>query len=230
MEKKITILIPVYNEQKTLLKLLKEVNFLKVEHGAEIIVINDGSIDNSKKIIEENESYYDQFISYEKNKGKGFAVREGLKKSKGDYIIFQDADLEYDPQDIMKFFELIDKFAPDVILGSRFNYDKYSKSHSVMNKIGNLVLTNTFNLLYNTTFTDIYSCYLCIKKKHIKENSLNANGFDQQAEILTEVVKKGKNFFEVPINYNGRSKEDGKKIRFYHFFPVFFKILLKRFY
>ena len=156
MEKKITILIPVYNEQKTLLKLLKEVSFLKVEHGAEIIVINDGSIDNSKKIIEENQTYYDQFISYEKNKGKGFAIREGLKKSKGDYIIFQDADLEYDPQDIVKFLELIDKFAPDVILGSRFNYDKYSKSHNVMNKIGNLVLTSTFNLLYNTTFTDIY--------------------------------------------------------------------------
>jgi len=230
MEKKITILIPVYNEQKTLLKLLKEVSFLKVEHGAEIIVINDGSIDNSKKIIEENETYYDQFISYEKNKGKGFAIREGLKKSKGDYIIFQDADLEYDPQDIMKFFELIDKFAPDVILGSRFNYDRYSKSHSVMNKIGNLILTNTFNILYNTTFTDIYSCYLCVKKKYINENSLNANGFEQQAEILTEVIKKGKSFFEVPINYNGRSKEDGKKIRFYHFFPVFFKILLKRFY
>jgi glycosyltransferase involved in cell wall biosynthesis len=230
MEKKITILIPVYNEQKTLLKLLKEVSFLKVEHGAEIIVINDGSIDNSKKIIEENQTYYDQFISYEKNKGKGFAIREGLKKSKGDYIIFQDADLEYDPQDIVKFLELIDKFAPDVILGSRFNYDKYSKSHNVMNKIGNLVLTSTFNLLYNTTFTDIYSCYLCVKKKFINENSLKANGFDQQAEILTEVVKKGKNFFEVPINYNGRSKEDGKKIRFYHFFPVFFKIILKRFY
>lgn len=230
MEKKITILIPVYNEQKTLLKLLKEVSFLKVEHGAEIIVINDGSIDNSKKIIEENQTYYDQFISYEKNKGKGFAIREGLKKSKGDYIIFQDADLEYDPQDIVKFIELIDKFAPDVILGSRFNYDKYSKSHNVMNKIGNLVLTSTFNLLYNTTFTDIYSCYLCVKKKFINENSLKANGFDQQAEILTEVVKKGKNFFEVPINYNGRSKEDGKKIRFYHFFPVFFKIILKRFY
>ena len=153
-----------------------------------------------------------------------------MKKSKGDYIIFQDADLEYDPQDIVKFIELIDKFAPDVILGSRFNYDKYSKSHNVMNKIGNLVLTSTFNLLYNTTFTDIYSCYLCVKKKFINENSLKANGFDQQAEILTEVVKKGKNFFEVPINYNGRSKEDGKKIRFYHFFPVFFKIILKRFY
>ena len=81
--KKITILIPVYNEQNGLN--YKEVNFLKVEHGAEIIVINDGSIDNSKKIIEENEAYYDQFITYEKNKGKGFAIREGLKNQKGLY-------------------------------------------------------------------------------------------------------------------------------------------------
>ncbi len=230
MEKKLTIIIPVYNEEKTLLELLKQVNFLKTDHGAEIILINDGSEDSSKNIIEKNENFYDQFISYEKNKGKGFAVKEGIKKSKGEYVIFQDADLEYDPKDIVKFLEMINKFAPDVVLGSRFNYDKYSKSHSILNKIGNLILTGTFNILYNTTFTDIYSCYLCVKKKCINENLLKANGFDQQAEILTQAVKKGKNFFEVPINYNGRSIEEGKKIRFYHFFPVFFKILLKRFY
>tara|TARA_B100001939_G_C16747900_1_gene532613 strand:- start:77 stop:769 length:693 start_codon:yes stop_codon:yes gene_type:complete len=230
MEKKITILIPVYNEQKTLLKLLKKVSFLKVEHGAEIIVIDDGSIDNSKKIIEENEAYYDQFISYEKNKGKGFAIKEGFKKSSGEYIIFQDADLEYDPNDILKFISLINKFAPDVILGSRFNYDKYSKSHSILNKIGNLILTNIFNILYNTTFTDIYSCYLCVKKNLILEKSLKSNGFDQQAEILAKAIKNGKNFFEVPINYNGRSIEAGKKIRFYHFFPVLLKIFIERFY
>ncbi len=230
MEKKLTIIIPVYNEEKTLLELLKKVNFLKTDHGAEIILINDGSEDSSKNIIEKNENFYDHFISYEKNKGKGFAVREGIKKSKGEYIIFQDADLEYDPKDIVKFLEMINKFAPDVVLGSRFNYDKYSKSHSILNKIGNLILTSTFNILYNTTFTDIYSCYLCVKKKYINENLLKANGFDQQAEILTQAVKNGKNFFEVPINYNGRSIEDGKKIRFYHFFPVFFKIFFKRFY
>ena len=230
MEKKLTIIIQSYNEEKTLLELLKKVSFMKFEHGAEIIIINDGSQDNSKKIIEENRDLYDHFISYEKNRGKGFAVREGIKKSKGEYIIIQDADLEYEPRDIVKFLEMIQKFAPDVVLGSRFNYDKFSKSHSILNKIGNLILTQTFNILYNTTFTDIYSCYLCVKRKFINENFLKADGFDQHAEILIEAVKKGQNFFEVPINYNGRSKDDGKKIRFYHFFPVLFKILLKRFY
>jgi glycosyltransferase involved in cell wall biosynthesis len=227
MEKKLTIIIPVFNEEKTLLKLLEKVKKIKTDE-LEVVVVNDGSNDGTEKIIIDNNSLYDQFVNNTVNMGKGHAVKEGLSKASGEYVIFQDADLEYDPEDIRKFVELINKFNPDLILGSRFNYDKFSKSHSIFNKIGNLILTNSFNLLYNTTFTDIYSCYMCFKKKLIEPKDLKTIGFEQHAEILAKTIKKGSNFFEVPINYNGRSTIEGKKIRFYHFFPVFFRIILER--
>ena len=98
-----------------------------------------------------------------------------------------------------------------------------------MNKIGNKILTFIFNLLYNTTFTDIYSCYFCFKKNLIDANQLSTFGFEQHAEILSKAVLKGKAFYEVPISYNGRSHEEGKKIKFYHFFIVLLRILIEKF-
>ena len=117
----------------------------------------------------------------------------------------------------------------DVIIGSRFNYKNYSRSHNFFNKLGNILLTNLFNVLYSTTFTDIYSCYLCIKNDSIDINKIKSNGWEQHAEILCKVVKSGKKFYEVPINYSGRSYSEGKKIRHHHFFSVIYQIFLRRF-
>ena len=129
----------------------------------------------------------------------------------------------------MKFNNLIDKFEPDLIIGSRFNYSDYTRSHNIFNKFGNFFITTLFNILYNTTFTDIYSCYACFKKKNLDISSLKTEGFEQHAEILCKVVKNGKKFYEVPINYNGRSEDEGKKIRFYHIFGVIFQFMIRRF-
>ena len=98
----------------------------------------------------------------------------------------------------------------------------------IINKIGNTLLTLVFNLLYNTTFTDIYSCYFAFKKELLISNELRTEGFEQHAEILSKVIKKGNKFYEVPINYNGRAVSEGKKIRFYHFFTVLFEIVRNR--
>ena len=113
--------------------------------------------------------------------------------------------------------------------GSRFNYADYSRSHYFLNKIGNKFITFLFNIIYDTTFTDIYSCYACFKKNLLINENLKTDGFEQQAEILCKVVKNGKKFYEVPINYNGRSHDEGKKIKFYHIFSVIFQILVGRF-
>ena len=114
------------------------------------------------------------------------------------------------------------------MIGSRFNYDKYTRSYNILNKMGNYILTLFFNILYNTTFNDIYCCYLCFKKQLLISRNLQTSGFEQHAEILCKVIKKGKIFFEVPVNYNGRTKKEGKKIKFYHIFPVLFRILIER--
>jgi len=227
---KLSILIPVYNEEKTIIAVLERIKKTKVEDiDYEIIVINDGSTDATKKLLEDNNTLYNSLINNSRNSGKGFSVKQGLKISTGEYIIFQDADLEYDPIEFKKFIKVFSEFNADVILGSRFNYSDYTRSHNILNKIGNHILTFFFNLLYNTTFTDIYSCYLCFKRELLNPELLKTDGFDQHAEILSKTVKKGEKFFEVPISYNGRSHSEGKKIKFYHFFGVIFRIFIERF-
>ncbi len=224
---KLSIIVPVFNEDKTILNVLRKLDDLKKNYqNIQIIVINDGSQDNSLEILENNKSLFDILINNSINKGKGNAVKKGLEVADGDYITFQDADLEYDPNDFKKFLNLISIVKPDLIIGSRFNYADYSRSHYILNKIGNKFITLLFNLIYNTTFTDIYSCYACFKKDLLIQGTLKTDGFEQHAEILCKIVKNGKKFYEVPINYNGRSHDEGKKIKFYHIFSVIYQIIV----
>tara|TARA_X000001036_G_C20586914_1_gene769137 strand:- start:492 stop:1187 length:696 start_codon:yes stop_codon:yes gene_type:complete len=228
----ISIIIPVFNEEKTIKKILQKVNKLDVWSSnvqKEIIVINDSSSDGSEKILKENSNLYSKLVNNDKNRGKGFAIRKGLEISKGDYVLIQDADEEYDPNDYSKFIECADKFDADLVIGSRFIYDKYTRSHNFLNKVGNGVITLLFNIIYNTTFTDIYCCYIFFKKDLIKPDRLKSNGFEQHAEILCKLVKNGNKFFEVPVNYNGRTINEGKKIRFYHIFSIIYQMIKNRF-
>ena len=172
-EKLISIIVPVYNEEKTILEVLKKLSDIKkLEYLSEVIVIDDGSDDNSSNILADNKNLIDKLITNEINSGKGYSVKKGLEAAEGKYIIFQDADLEYDPKDFIKFFKLIEKFHPDLIIGSRFTYSEYTRSHNILNKFGNNLITLLFNLFYNTTFTDIYSCYACFRKNLLNIVSL----------------------------------------------------------
>ncbi len=228
-KKLLTIIVPVYNEEKTVKNVLLSLAKLKETiQSIEIIVVNDGSEDETSRILNENNNLYDVLINNSKNKGKGNAVKNALEKATGNYITFQDADLEYDPNDFTKFINLINKFSPDLIIGSRFIYADYTRSHHFFNKIGNRFITFIFNLFYQTTFTDVYSCYACFKRQLLDHNKLKSNGFEQHAEILSKIVRNGKTFYEVPINYNGRTHEEGKKIKFYHIFSVVYQIFKNR--
>lgn len=225
----LTIIVPLFNEEKTILEILLQLAKLKELLGyIQVIIVNDGSTDSSQEILDKYNHLYDDIFVNPINLGKGNAVKKGLELAKGEYITFQDADLEYDPIDFVKFFKLINKFSPDLIIGSRLNYDEYTRSHNIFNKFGNIFITFLFNILNNTTFTDIYSCYACFKKELIENETIKTNGFEQQAEILAKVVKNGKKYYEVPINYNGRSQLDGKKIKFYHIFLVIYQIIIGR--
>ena len=225
----LSIIIPVYNEEKTIIGVLEKIksnssNLFKYE----VIVIEDGSTDGSRKLLENNKHLFNKLLINETNKGKGFSVKKGISDATGTHIIFQDADLEYDPVDFKKFEKIFLDFDADGIIGSRFVYSNYTRSHNILNKIANTILTFVFNLLYNSTFTDIYSCYFAFKKNLLNVHELRTEGFEQHAEILCKVIKKGNKFYEVPISYNGRDASEGKKIKPYHFFLVLYQIFRGR--
>ena len=226
----LSIIIPAFNEEKTIIQILKKISKNSTDKVKyEIIVIDDGSTDQTKKLLEDNKNLYNKLLVNDYNKGKGYSVKRGIENSTGSHIIFQDADLEYDPADFKKFEKIFLEFDADGIIGSRFVYSDYTRSHNILNKIGNHILTLFFNILYNTTFTDIYSCYFAFKKDKINANLLKTEGFEQHAEILCQVIKNGNKFYEVPISYNGRNALEGKKIKAYHFFIVLYQIFKQRF-
>ena len=228
----ISIIIPVYDEEKTIISILKKINSLNIwneNQKKEIIVINDGSNDKTLNLLKQNTILYTKLINNITNKGKGFSVKEGIKNSSGDYILIQDSDNEYDPDDYVKFINCAKKFNADLVIGSRFIFDQYSRSHYFFNKIGNKIITLLFNIVNNTTFTDIYCGYIFFKKNILEINKIKSEGFDQQAEILNNIVKNGNKYYEVSVNYNGRTISEGKKIKFYHIIPVLFQIMKSKF-
>ena len=225
----LSIIVPVYNEERSIIEVLEKINNNSSNlFKYEVVVIDDGSTDQSRKLLENKKHLFDKLLINETNRGKGFSVKKGISNASGTHIIFQDADLEYDPADIKKFEKIFLDFDADGIIGSRFIYSNYTRSHNILNKIANTFLTFAFNLLYNTTFTDIYSCYFAFKKDLLNVNELRTEGFEQHAEILCKVIKKGSKFYEVPINYNGRNASEGKKIKAYHFFLVLYEIIRGR--
>ena len=229
----ITILIPAYNEEATIIPLLKSVQkeTSKIKTVSfEIVVIDDFSQDNTNKLLRENETLYNRLVSLENNQGKGGAVLRGLEKAKGDYILFQDADLEYSPKDYKSLIVPIVDFDVDVVIGSRFVAPPYTRVHYFWHKVGNKALTLLFNILNNTTFTDIYSCYLIYRRNLVPLKKIKAKGWEQHGEILSRAVKNGKVFYEVPISYSGRSYDEGKKLWACHIFRIVYTLIVTRFF
>lgn len=225
----LSIIMPAYNEEKTIIEILKKVSEVKIDGvNKEVIVIDDCSTDNTLNLLRKNKNLYDQLIESNENCGKGASVKKGLLKANGDYILFQDADLEYDPKDYIKLLEPILRFNADLVVGSRLVASQLTRVYYFWHKVGNKFITFLFNFMNNTTFTDIYSCYLVFRSELINPNKLSTLGWEQQAEILSKVVSRSNSFYEVPVNYYGRTYKEGKKIRPLDAIPVLITIILKR--
>jgi glycosyltransferase involved in cell wall biosynthesis len=226
---KISILIPAYNEEATIVLLLERVRAQSISGVEfEILVIDDGSKDKTRELLAARPELYDQLILQSKNGGKGAAVKAGLAAATGEYILFQDADLEYDPADYAKLLRPVLEWQADLVMGSRFVAPECTRVFYFWHRIGNQLITLLFNILNNTTFTDIYSCYLLYRRALVRPDEVCSLGWEQQAEILTLAVERGKKLYEVPISYFGRSYDEGKKIRAHHAFAVIGMIIRKR--
>lgn len=215
----ISIIIPIYNEEKIIKKLLIKVNSVK-KIKKEIILINDGSTDNTLKILKRDcKKLYTKIISYKKNMGKGYACRMGINKCSGDIIIIQDGDLEYNPRDYHKLINPILNNKTNIVYGSRvLKGGKRVRPKTLSFKIrifANHFLTFLSNILNNQNLTDAHTCYKVFKKKIIKKIKLNEDGFNFCPELTTKFSKINEKIIEVPIDYFGRTVEEGKKIRFF---------------
>lgn len=222
----LNILVPVYNEEKTVIEVLTKLNkACKAISNKSIIVIDDGSTDATNNLLKKNKNLYSKLVTSSINRGKGRAIILGLGEVSGGYILIQDADLEYDPTEIPKLWNIILSEDIDLLLTSRLSGSTLTRVHYFWHKIGNKSITLIFNLVNNTTFTDIYSGYIVFKRELIKAEQLKIDGWGQQAEILTYLKKRSKKIYETPISYRGRTYEEGKKINVNAMIPVVFAII-----
>lgn len=231
--KKITILIPIFNEVNTLkiiLQKVEEAGFCGLEK--EIILIDDFSTDGTREILAELENKCNgkyKIFYHNQNMGKGAALRTGFEHMTGDIVVIQDADLEYEPCEYEPLIKLILDDKADVAYGSRLSGGKPSRSFMFTHLLGNKLLTLMTNILYNTTLTDMETCYKAFKTAFIKGIEIKSNRFDFEPEITAKVLKRGARLYELPISYYGREYEEGKKITWKDGFHAIWALVKFRF-
>jgi glycosyltransferase involved in cell wall biosynthesis len=213
---RLSIIIPCYNERDTLEALVERVKAAELDGSIrerEIVLVDDGSTDGSREIMEERLSKeVDHVIYHSKNMGKGAALRSALPLTSGDIVIFQDADLEYDPRYYQRLIEPIMRHGADVVYGSRFMGSEPHRVIYFWHMAGNRVITTLSNLFTNLNLTDVETCYKAFRGEIIRSMKIEEDGFGVEVEITAKLAKKGYVFYEVGIPYYGRTYEQGKKI------------------
>ena len=207
---KLSVIIPCYNELQTIELIVEAVKAVNIAH--EIIIVDDGSTDGTRDLLPKFADDLVQVIYHDHNQGKGAAVRTGFKAASGDILLIQDADNEYDPREYPTLLKPIIEGKSKVVYGSRF-LGGPRKTMFFWNMIANRILTLTTNILYNSILSDMETCYKVFKVEVVREIPLRSRRFEFEPEITAKVLKRGYRIYEVPISYNGREWNEGKKIR-----------------
>ncbi|HEY8535522.1 MAG TPA: glycosyltransferase family 2 protein [Vicinamibacterales bacterium] len=205
----LSVVMPCYNERATIEEIIGRV--LAVPLRIELIVVDDGSTDGTREILQrlQRERGF-KLVLQERNRGKGAALRRGFQEVTGDLVVIQDADLEYSPEEYPQLIELICQGRADVVYGSRFlgRHRVFLFTHYM----GNVFLTFVTNLLYNTMLTDMETCYKVMRTEVLRSMTLRSNGFGIEPELTAKIFKRGYRVYEIPITYDGRGYDEGKKI------------------
>jgi len=206
----LSIVIPVYNEERTIERLLRQVNAIPIPK--EILLVDDCSQDSTPQILNRLKDELDlRIITKQNNEGKGAALHDGFQSARGNIVVVQDADLEYDPNDIPQLLQPIVENRADVVYGSRF-LDEMPQDPSAVHRMGNRMLTVASNLFTGLDLTDMETCYKAFRRSVLDEFDLQQKRFGFEPEITAKLARRGCRFVEVPVRYQARSYEEGKKI------------------
>ncbi len=227
--RKLSVVVPVFNERNTVVEILRRMRAVELPDGieSEIIVVDDGSSDGTRDVLRQLGDSTVRIVMHDRNRGKGAALRTGFAHATGEYVLVQDADLEYDPEDWPKLLAPVVRGRARVVYGSRFTGER--RNMLLLHWIGNRFLSLVTNVLFNTTLSDMETCYKLIDRSLIEELQLKSNRFDIEPEISAKILKRGIRIYEVPISYSGREFEEGKKITWRDGFAALWTLVKFRF-
>jgi glycosyltransferase involved in cell wall biosynthesis len=223
----LSVIVPAFNEVATITEILDRIRATGLP--IELIVVDDGSTDGTREVLKRESGKIDHLLLQERNAGKGAALKAGFAVATGDVLIIQDADLEYDPEDYRELLKPIEKAGADLVLGSRLTGAKPQRAYYYWHYLGNRLITFIARVLYNTTLSDIYTCYKVFKREQLVGLDVKSDGFEFDAEFLAKLLKRHLVVYEVPISYYGRSYGEGKKIKWHHTAHVVWNLIKYRF-
>jgi glycosyltransferase involved in cell wall biosynthesis len=225
--RKLSVIVPVYDERNTVVEIVRRMRAVDLTVDLEILVVDDGSTDGTRDVLRQLADSTVRVITHERNQGKGAAIRSGLAQVTGDLVLIQDADLEYDPQDWPKLLAPIMTGKAQVVYGSRFTGER--RNMLFLHWVGNRFLSLTTNVLYNTTLSDMETCYKLFDREVLRGMTLRAMRFEFEPEVTAKILRKGIRIYEVPISYTGREFDEGKKITWRDGFIALWTLVKYRF-
>ena len=206
----LSVIVPVFNERRTVGEVIRRIRTVELPVAIEVIVVDDGSTDGTDKVLAAVGDSTVRVVSYRQNRGKGAAIRTGMESVRGDLVLIQDADLEYDPEDWSKLLEPVLRGKAQVVYGSRFTGER--RNMMPLHWIGNRFLSLVTNVLYSSTLSDMETCYKLFDRRVLDGLTIESDRFEFEPEITAKVLRRGYRIYEVPISYAGREVDEGKKI------------------